>query len=122
MKLRMKLLVAASIGCALAASGVVAAQAYPASCTSNQVCLYDNASYGSELGWRSGGFAQQDISSGNNDRMSSWSNHSIYNAAWFQNPFGGGYCFSMNQYTSDANVGLLWNDTASSWRGTGACP
>lgn len=66
----------------LAVSGVAAASAYPASCASAQVCVYDNINYSTQLGWRSEGFALQDISSGNNDKVSSWSNHTGTNAAW----------------------------------------
>jgi Peptidase inhibitor family I36 len=122
MKLSTNLAVAVAIGSAISGAGVVAAQAYPASCTSGQVCLYDNVGYGTELGWRGTGFHLQDISSGNNDRMSSWSNHTTSDGAWYQNPGGGGYCFTMAHLTSDSNVGALWNDQASSWKGDSSCP
>jgi len=102
----------------IGAAGAAAAAAYPASCTSNQVCVYDNTNYGTELGWRSGGFPLQDVSSGNNDKMSSWSNHSVLNACWYTNSDGGGVGHQMNQYTSDPDVGLVWNDQMSSWKGS----
>ena len=102
----------------LGAAGATAAQAYPASCTSNQVCVYDNTGYGTELGWRTGGFAAQDVGSGNNDKMSSWSNHSVYNACWYTGAGESGTGLQMNQFTSDTDIGLFWNDSMSSWKGS----
>lgn len=98
--------------------GVSAANAAVASCSSGRVCVYDNINYGTQLGWRTGGFALQDVSSGNNDKMSSWSNNSGLNACWYQNSNGGGWAFQMNQYTDNANVGTLWQDRMSSWKGS----
>lgn len=103
---------------ALGAAGAVATQAYPATCTTNQVCVYDNTNYGTELGWRTGGFTLQDVSSGNNDKMSSWSNHSVYNACWYTGSNGSGTGLRMNQYTSNPDVGFPWNDSMSSWKGS----
>lgn len=114
----------AAIGLAvgsLGAAGAVAVQAYPADCGSGRVCVYDNINYGTQLGWRSEGFALQDVSSGNNDKMSSWSNHTGTNGAWYADSSGGGFCFQMNEFTSNPDVGWPWNDIMSSWKGNGGC-
>jgi len=103
---------------AISAAGITAAQAYPADCSSGRVCIYLNSNYGVQLGWRTGGFALQDVSSGNNDKMTSWSNHSVYNACWYTDANGAGVGLQMNQYTSNANVGFPWNDQMSSWKGS----
>ncbi len=102
---------------ALASASIVAAGAYPADCASTHVCVYDNANFGSQLGWRVQQFALQDVSTGNNDKMSSWSNHSVYNACWYSDISGGGTSHQMNQYSSNSYVGLWDNDSMSSWKG-----
>jgi len=119
MKLRMtsRVAVAAAV-VALAAAGAPAAFAAPADCSSGQVCVYDNINYGSQLGWRWAGFARTDVSSGNNDKMSSWSNNSGTNACWYTDANGGGVGLQMNQWTDNHDIGWPWNDTMSSWKGS----
>ncbi len=103
----------------LGVAGAQVAQAYPASCTSGQICVYNNINYSSQLGWRSGGFALQNISSANNDKMSSWSNHTTTKACWYTDANGGGSAINMPGSTSNSNVGSTVNDTMSSWKGSG---
>ena len=103
---------------ALGAAGSVAASAAPADCSSGRVCIYDGVNYGTQLGWRNGGFALENVSVGNADRMSSWSNNSVKNACWYININGGGTGLQMNQYTNNPDVGWFWQDSMSSWKGS----
>lgn len=112
---------AAAVAVAVAALGgaaSMAANAAPGNCSSGTVCIYDNINYGTQLGWRSQQFLLQNVSAGNNDRMSSWSNNSLYNACWYAAVNGGGASFQMNQYTDNPDVGFLWQDNLSSWKGS----
>lgn len=102
----------------LGAVGAAVANAAPSDCSSGRVCVYDNINYSTQLGWRAAGFALQDVSSGNNDKMSSWSNNSGTNACWYTNANGGGIGLAMNQWTDNPDVGWPWNDTMSSWKGS----
>ena len=97
------------------------AQAWPGDCGSGRVCLYDSYDYVTQLGWRSTGFAQQNISSTNNDRMASWANHTSKNGAWYSNSNAGGDCTDMNSGVQNPALGILSRDKASSWRGTANC-
>jgi hypothetical protein len=121
MKLAPKLALVVAVACALGSVGVAAAEAYPKSCASGRVCLYDNINYSAELGWRSAGFARTDITSGNNDKMSSWSNHTTQDGAWYSDAHGGGFCFNLENKHSNPDIGFPWNDSASSWKGNGSC-
>lgn len=99
-------------------AGAAVANAAPSDCSGGRVCVYDNINYRTQLGWRAAGFALQDVSSGNNDKMSSWSNNSGTNACWYTSANGGGVGLAMNQYTDNPDVGWPWNDTMSSWKGS----
>ncbi|TDL45294.1 peptidase inhibitor family I36 protein [Microbacterium oleivorans] len=99
-------------------AGVAAANAAPSSCSSGRVCVYHDTNYGYRMGWRAAGFALENVSSPNNDKMSSWSNNSVRNACWYGNANGGGNQFPMLQYTDNPNVGLFWQDSMSSWKGS----
>ncbi len=103
-----------------AAGGAAVANAAPDDCSGGRVCVYDNINYSTQLGWRAAGFALQDISSGNNDKMSSWSNNSGTNACWYTDANGGGVGLAMNQYTDNHDVGWPWNDSMSSWKARAA--
>ncbi len=112
-----------SIGIALTLSSLIlapSALAYQSSCAAARACLYDNANYGGWLGQRAAGNPLENISTANNDRMSSWANKTSSNGAWYEHRDGGGFCRSMWRY-SEANVDWGVNDRASSWRVNGAC-
>ena len=100
-----RIALAAVLAFAASWAGITVAHAAPTSCSSNRVCVYDNINYSTQLGWRTAGFALQDVSSGNNDKMSSWSNNSAKNACWYQHANGGGSKYQMNQYTDNPTSG-----------------
>ncbi len=101
----------------LAMVGVGAAVAYPGDCTSNRVCVYDNADFNTQLGWRAPGFALTNVSSGNNDKMSSWANSSSGNACWYIDVGGAGGGIDMPKHSQNSYVGATLNDKMSSWKG-----
>ncbi|WP_309617106.1 peptidase inhibitor family I36 protein [Salinibacterium sp.] len=107
-------LAAASLG----AAATTAATAAPSDCPTNAVCIYDNANYGAQLGWRTGGFGLQDVSAGNNDKMSSWANNSVYNACWYGSTLGSGSACQMNQYSQNPDIGWPYGDSMTSGKGS----
>jgi hypothetical protein len=90
-------------------------------CTGTWVCVYTDSNWGAPMGWRSAGFALQDISLANNDKMSSWENRTGTSARWYTDANGGGACHTMAKFSEVGNL-LPWeNDTMSSWSGTRGC-
>ena len=117
-----KRIFAGAVTLSLLGGGVAAAQAAsPTLCPSNRVCLFDHQDYVGLLGYRQGGGGLVSISSGANDKMSSWSNKTGSHGAWYANQNGGGGCYTMHPNTNNRYVGILFNDQASSWRTDRSC-
>ena len=118
--------ISAIVGALAVASGLAvglpsAAMAGSSLCPSAKVCVYANNDFGGLLGYRSGGLGLANVSSVNNDEMSSWENKSTSNARWYHDRDAGGKCVTLLSKREDNNINFLDNDTMSSWATNGAC-
>lgn len=116
-----KALMVVGVAVGLGLGGVMPAQAAFSDCPDRAVCLWNNANYGSFLGWRQPGLGLLNVSSGANDRTTSWANRSYTRAAWYSDANGRGFCRDMTPRASNPNVGSFDNDKLSSWRTNGGC-
>lgn len=93
----------------------VTPDAFPASCSSGLVCLYQNNNFGGTEVFMSAGVAISSLGAfGFNDEMSSWCNHtSEQYCYWFNNNFSGKEVV-MSPNTCHASVLSSNNDQASS--------
>lgn len=96
--------------------GAAAAVTQPSDCSAGRVCVYNDQNFFNQLGWRSEGFATQNISSTNNDKMTSWANNTGTRGCWWTDQNGGGTKRYLYANSNNAKVDL--NDTMSSWTGT----
>ena len=85
-------------------------------------CVYLDAGFNGLFGTKQAGSGLTNISTTNNDRMSSWENKSRTLGAWYANRDGGGACRTMYA-VSEASYSWLdgINDTMSSWKMNGSC-
>ena len=98
------------------------ATAAEADCPTAKVCLFKDWSYGTLLGYRTGGFSLENISDANNDKTSSWKNRSSTNARWYTGSDATGSCNSLNSGSSNSKMNVFTqNDKLSSWSGTRSC-
>lgn len=97
------------------------AQAGSNLCPSSMVCLYEDQSYVALLGYLSGGQPLHNVSSGANDKMSSWENKSSHDGAWFDDANASGTCHNMFALSESPWVGLSSNDKLTSWRTNAHC-
>lgn len=98
-----------------AESASVTPDAFPASCASGNVCLYQNSNFGgTELRIRVGASDSNFVTNGFNDEMSSWCNHTNERYCyWFNINFTGTRVI-MSANTCHASVLSGNNDQASS--------
>jgi len=119
MKKAIGLLAAVGVaGSLLLGTGV---SAWPADCGSGRVCLYDYYDFVGQLGWRSAGNGISNISSANDNKMASWSNHTGTNAAWYDKVNANGGCWTMGAQSQNSALAIWERDTASSWKTDGGC-
>ena len=76
------------------------------------------------MGYRSPGSGLENISAGNQDKLSSWENLTSVNARFYYDIGGRGHC--VNMYSRSSNTthpgdGNPDNDKASSWAFNGHC-
>lgn len=121
MKLIRYAALAASLAVGLGAGAVTAAQAGHELCPKARVCVYVNRDFQGLMGFRGGGEGIRDITTPNNDQMSSWENLTRFNAAWYHNINGRGKCLDMPAGQELNFVGLEDNDAMSSWKTNGKC-
>ncbi len=112
------LILAAGIGLSGAA---LVAEAGSNLCASNRVCVYVDANFSGLMGTRSPGGALVNVSSLNNDKMSSWENKTGTNAAFYYGVNGTGTCVTMKAGYEHHYVGAGANDQMSSWRTDRGC-
>lgn len=109
-------------GGALVALPTAAQAGSPYHCTIfGQVCIYDNINYGTLLGWRWIGFGAENVSTVNNDRMSSWENYSNGTGRWYWDADQRGPCRTMWRRSENPWVRDYDNDKLTSWAGDGGC-
>ena len=123
MKKKNKIALAATflVAGSLLTMGSAAMAGNSAFCTSAWVCVYEDSGFSKGMGWRSAGFSLQNVSTANNDKMSSWENRTGTYARWYVDINGGGACHPMAPYSEVSNLYLWENDTMSSWAGNGTC-
>lgn len=80
-----------------------------------EVGIFDNINYTSWLGTRTPFFWRENVSSGANDRMSSWINRSNYRNSWWEHANGGGMCLPMVPNYWASAVWANENDKLTSW-------
>ncbi|WP_299091081.1 peptidase inhibitor family I36 protein [uncultured Microbacterium sp.] len=95
----------------------VASAAMPSDCSAGRVCVYNDENFFNQIGWRSEAFVTQNISSTNNDKMTSWANNTATRGCWWTGSNGSGTKRFLYANSTNAKVDL--NDTMSSW--TGMC-
>ena len=118
-----KLATASIMTIGMVAGSAIAAQAFtpPPDCTGSlQVCIYKDANYVNQLGYRNVPFALQNISVANRNQLSSYANNSSSNAAWYSEVNGAGTCYNMPTKSKVDAYGLFDRDQAESWK-SGAC-
>jgi len=98
-----------------------AASAGSTLCPSAKVCIYVDPGFVGLLGYRSGGLGLANVSSGADNKTSSWENKSSYNAAWYDQRDGGGNCFNMLSKREVSSIGWPSYDKLSSWRTNRGC-
>jgi hypothetical protein len=123
---RIKVLVSAGamVAAGLAVTPVLTSQAAYSDCPTNKVCAWQNNNFsGDFLGYRAPGGGLVNISSGNNNRMSSWANRTLTNARWYQlaNASPEGFCANMINTSSNPDLPDSQNDKMSSWATNGSC-
>lgn len=91
-------------------------------CTGAWACVYKDSNFGTPLGYRTSGFALQNISPANANEISSWEDRTSRAARWYTGTYGGGTCNNMakNSELSYMNP-ITQNDNMESWAGDGAC-
>lgn len=111
------------MGLAAAAPVGLATSAHAGSnlCPSAQVCLYRDNDFLGLMGYRRAGLGIMNISSGNNDAMSSYENKSGTNARWYHDANGRGRCVNMLAHRSDNDINTWDDDELSSWATNGSC-
>lgn len=91
-------------------------------CSGTWVCVYKDAYFGTGLGWRNANFALQNISTSNQNQVSSWENKTGTNARWYTQQNGTGTCNTMGRYSE---LGFMdpftQNDRMISWAGNAGC-
>lgn len=91
-------------------------------CSSNRVCIYVDHEWVGLLGTRSAGGGLANVSSGANDKTSSWENKTNTNARWYFDANGAGACRSM---IAKSEKNIAWyggdNDKLTSWATNKAC-
>lgn len=119
---RLKYLVLAAVGVVTFALVPGTAMAGNSSyCNGAYNCIYDGANWVTGLGARVGGTVLFNLSSGANDRMSSWENKASQTGAWYTAANGTGSCITMPRNSQNNYIGDLVNDLMSSWKVNGAC-
>lgn len=111
---------------AIAGSGVIgsamASNAGSTLCTgSDKVCIYDDLNWVGLLGSRSTTSGAQNVSTGANDKTSSWENERGTGARWYTDANSSGTCRSMPANSEDSYVGDTYNDKLTSWATNGTC-
>lgn len=91
-------------------------------CPTNTVCIYMDNNWVGLLGYRAPGQGLANVSSGANDKTSSWENKTATNARWYEHTNGGGFCSNFIAGGSDNDESDTYNDKLSSWATNGACP
>jgi hypothetical protein len=113
-------LVAAAVVAGVAATPAHAGNS--AYCSGTWVCVYKNSFFDTPLGYRTAGFTLQNISSANQNQVSSWENRTTSNARWYTNTNGAGTC---NNMAKNSELGFMdpftQNDRMISWAGNGSC-
>lgn len=91
-------------------------------CNANRVCIYVDHEWVGLLGMRSAGGGLVNVSSGANDRTSSWENRTSTNARWYFDASGKGACRDM---IAKRELNITWyggdNDKLTSWATNKAC-
>ena len=67
------------------------------------------------MGYRRAGLGIMNVSSKNNDIMSSYENKSGTNARWYHDADGKGRCVTMLAYRSDNDINTWDDDELTSW-------
>ena len=67
------------------------------------------------MGYRRAGLGIMNVSSKNNDIMSSYENESDTNARWYHDADGKGRCVTMLAYRSDNDINTWDDDELTSW-------
>lgn len=107
--------VAASLAVAIAPGVGVASADEAYRVGPGEVGIFDDINYWKWLGTRTPFFWLENVSSGANDRMSSWINRSNYRNSWWEDANGGGFCHPMVPQYWAAAVWAEENDKLSSW-------
>ena len=108
---------------ATVASAVVATPAMAGSnlCPASRVCIYTDSGFSGLLGTRSAGGGNSNLSASADNKMDSWENKTTTNAAWYDDPNGGGTCNTMLANRENSYVGFFSRNGMSSWKTNGAC-
>jgi len=99
----------------------VVAQAGSTLCPSAKACIYVDPAYVGLLGYKSGNSALVNVSSGADNKTSSWENKTAYNGAWFEGVGGSGKCWNMGSKKEVGSIGWPNYDKLTSWRTTAGC-
>ena len=110
---------AAAIGLA---GDAATAEAGSSLCPANMVCTYVDKNFSGLMGYRAGGGGLLNVTSLNDNKMSSWENRSSSNAAWYYGLNGTGKCLNMLAGYEFHYVQDVDNDQMSSWKTNGKCP
>ena len=111
------LILAAALAGAALVTVPTASTAGSSLCAGARVCIYDDANWVALLGSRAAGGGNANVSTANNDRMTSWENKTKTNARWHID----GTCRNMAKSSELYYVTSTYNDKLTSWATNGAC-
>ncbi|MDP8562351.1 hypothetical protein [Cutibacterium acnes] len=83
--------------------------------------MYEDNNFVGLMGYRRAGLGIMNVSSKNNDIMSSYENKSGANARWYHDADGKGRCVTMLAYRSDNDINTWDDDELTSWATNGSC-
>ncbi|MCD1042086.1 hypothetical protein LI926_03600 [Cutibacterium acnes] len=83
--------------------------------------MYEDNNFVGLMGYRRAGLGIMNVSSKNNDIMSSYENESDTNARWYHDADGKGRCVTMLAYRSDNDINTWDDDELTSWATNGSC-
>lgn len=121
--MRIKKMLLGVSAAALLVAGLAAPSAHAGSslCPASRVCIYSNNNYVGLLGYRTAGLGVMNVSSGANDKMSSYENKTGTNARWYHDANAKGSCVNMLAHKSDNDINIIDDNELTSWATNGAC-
>lgn len=113
--------VAAAGAVVLGGIGVASAGIQAEPCTPDRVCIYKDNNYRGKLAEKAPLRGTSNVSTAQDNLMSSWRNLTNVDARWYHDFNGTGRCVTMLAGQSDNDISLRDDNKLSSWNTQGRC-